>query len=175
MSAARTRPGETIVFTICAKNFLAHALALHESLDRVTDNLRFYVALCDVADGLDLEQFPFQILRMEQLGIPNWEWMKENYNITELNTAVKPFVFLALFDLHPGAPVIYLDPDIIVTSRLSEVEDAFARGADAVLTPHITEPAEFAEFDDQKFLQYGVYNLGFCAIRDTPQARRVVS
>ena len=175
MSPPGTRSGETIVFTICAKNFLAHALALHESLDRVTDGLRFYVALCDVADGLDLEQFPFQIIHMEELGIPNWEWMKENYNITELNTAVKPFVFLALFDRHPGAPVIYLDPDIIVTSRLAEVEDAFARGADAVLTPHITEPAEFAEFDDQKFLQYGVYNLGFCAIRDTPQARRVVS
>ena len=132
MSAAGTRPGETIVFTICAKNFLANALALHESLDRVTDGLRFYVALCDVAD--DLEQFPFRILRMEELGIPNWEWMKENYNITELNTAVKPFVFLALWDLHPGEPVIYLDPDIIVTSRLSEVEDAFARGAEAVLT-----------------------------------------
>jgi SAM-dependent methyltransferase len=141
----------------------------------VTDGLRFYVALCDVADGLDLEQFPFRILGMEELGIPNWEWMKENYNITELNTAVKPFVFLALFDLHPGLPVIYLDPDIIVTSRLAEVEDAFARGADAVLAPHITEPAEFAEFDDQKFLQFGIYNLGFCAIRDTPQARRVVS
>lgn len=175
MSAPRTRPEETIVFTICAKNFLAHALALHESLTRVTEGLRFYVALCDVADGLELEEFPFRILRMEELGIPNWDWMKENYNITELNTAVKPFVFLALFDLHPGAPVIYLDPDITVASRLSEVEDAFARGADAVLTPHITEPAEYADFDDQKFLQFGVYNLGFCAIRDTPQARRVVS
>ena len=166
---------ENIVFTICSRNFLAHALALYESLARVTDGLRFYVALCDVADELDLEEFPFRILRTEELGIPNWEWMKENYNITELNTAVKPFVFLALFDLHPGAPVIYLDPDITVASRLSEVEDAFARGADAVLTPHILEPAEYADFDDQKFLQYGVYNLGFCAIRDTPQTRRVVS
>ena len=37
-------------------------------MDRVTDGLRFYVALCDVADGLDLEQFPFQIIHMEELG-----------------------------------------------------------------------------------------------------------
>jgi hypothetical protein len=175
MSAIVARRRETIVFTICARNFLAHALTLHESLTRVTERLRFYVALCDVADDQDLEDFPFRILRMEELGIPNWEWMKQNYNITELNTAVKPFVFLALFDLHPGEPVVYLDPDVTVESRLSEVEDAFARGADVVLTPHITEPAEFAAFDDQKFLQFGVYNLGFCAVRDTPQTRRVVS
>ncbi len=175
MSAPGPGRRETVVFTICAKNFLAHALTLHETLARVSEGLRFYVALCDVAEGLDLESFPFRILKMEELGIPNWEWMKENYNITELNTAVKPFVFLALFDFHPGAPVVYLDPDITVASRLVEVEQAFARGADAVLTPHITEPAEYAEFDDQKFLQFGVYNLGFCALRDTPQTRRVVS
>ncbi len=164
-----------VFFTICAKNFLAQAHTLYESLRRVHGPVPFYVALCDSPDGLELLASPFPIIAVNELGIPDWEWMRHNYNITELNTAVKPFAFLFLFDLHPGSPVVYLDPDIYVASRLSEVEEEFARGAECILTPHITEPAEFAEFHDQRFLQFGVYNLGFCAVRDSPQVRRVVS
>ena len=82
--------------------------------------------------------------------------MVEHYNITELNTAIKPFGFLALFDRHPGAAVAYFDPDILVASRLEEFEAVLRDGADCVLTPHLCEPAEFAEMDDGKMLQYGI-------------------
>jgi len=101
--------------------------------------------------------------------------MRENYNITELNTSIKPFAFLYLFDKYPGETVVYLDPDILVLSPMTELLNCLEHGADCVLTPHITEPAEFAEMEDRQFLRYGVYNLGFCALRDTPQVKRVVS
>jgi SAM-dependent methyltransferase len=164
-----------IFFTICSKNFLAQALTLYDSLVSTYGPIMFYVALCDTMKGLESLSLPFEVIEVDQLGMPEWKSMRKQYNITELNTALKPFVFLYLFERHLSESVVYLDPDILVMSRLLEVEEAFAAGAPCVLTPHITEPAEFAEFDDQKFLVYGIYNLGFCALRDTPAVRRVVS
>ena len=68
-----------------------------------------------------------------------------------------------------------MDPDILVVSPFEELHACFNRGANCVLTPHILEPAEYAEMEDRKFLIYGIYNLGFCALRDTEQVSRIVS
>ena len=99
--------------------------------------------------------------------------MAARYSVTELNTAIKPFVFMALFDRYPGEAVLYLDPDMHVTSRFDELFELVNGGAECVLTPSITEPAEHAEFDDRQFLRYGAYNLGFCCLVDSPGVRRV--
>ena len=170
-----TQASPFVAFTVCSRNFLAQAQVLHDGLKRNYRGLAFYVALCDDLAGLDEAAFPFEIFPIRELGIPSLEEMSHRYNITELNTAIKPFVFLELFDRHPGAVVAYFDPDIYVTSRLEELEEALGLGADCVLTPHLCEPAEFAEMEDAKMLQYGVYNLGFCALRDTPEVRRVTA
>lgn len=164
-----------VAFTICARNFLAQAQVLHDGLRRHHPGICFHVALCDETDGVDLDALPFEVLPLRELGIPRLAEMVERYNITELNTAIKPFAFLALFERHPGAAVAYFDPDILVVSRLEELEALLRDGADCVLTPHLCEPAEFAEMDDGKMLQFGIYNLGFCTLRDTPEVRRVVA
>jgi SAM-dependent methyltransferase len=164
-----------VFFTICSKNFLGFALSLCNSLQAHHGPIRFYAALCDQTDDVDAYSQNFEMITLEQLGIPNLDAMIDRYNITELNTSIKPFVFSYLFDQHPGEPVIYLDPDILVTSQLTELEALLELGADCVLIPHILEPAEFAEMDDRQFLVFGIYNLGFCALRDTQEVRRVVS
>ena len=165
-----------VAFTICSRNFLAQAQLLHDGLRRHHPKVAFYVALCDEAEGADLDALPFEVLPMRDLGIPRLEEMTERYNITELNTALKPFAFLSLFDRHPGAAVAYFDPDIWVVSPLEELLALLSRGgADCVLTPHLTEPVEFAEADESRMLQFGIYNLGFCALRDTPSVRRIVA
>jgi len=164
-----------VAFTICSRNFLAQAQVLHDGLRRHHPGIAFHVALCDEANGVDLDAMPFEMLLLDELGIPHLADMVERYNITELNTAIKPFAFLSLFERYPGATVVYFDPDILVASRLEELEGLLRDGADCVLTPHLCEPAEFAEMDDSKMLRYGIYNLGFCALRDTPEVRRVVA
>jgi hypothetical protein len=164
-----------IAFTICSKNFMAYALTLHDSLRANDDALTFYVALCDDLDGLDVGSLPFEVISLSDLGIPDLQEMIKKYSITELNTSIKPFAFLYLFDRHPGETVVYLDPDILVTSPLAELKQVIDEGANCVLTPHILQPAEFADMDDGKFLIYGIYNLGFCALRGTPEVHRVVS
>jgi hypothetical protein len=164
-----------VAFTICSRNFLAQAQLLHGQLRQWYPGLAFYVALCDDMAGANEEEFPFEILSLTELGIPSLQDMSHRYNITELNTAIKPFVFLALFERHPGGVIAYFDPDIYVLSRFEELESALAGGADCVLTPHLLEPAEFAEMNDRRMLQFGIYNLGFCVLRDTPNTRRVAA
>ncbi len=161
-------------FTICAKNFLGYASSLYRSLVEAHGPVRFYVALCDEPNGIAKEQFPFQIITLDALGIPNLPEMIERYNITEINTSIKPFVFLYLFDEHPGEAVVYLDPDILVLSKFDELKSIVDGGATCVLTPHILEPAEFSERGDKAYLLYGIYNLGFCCLVDNPEVRRIV-
>lgn len=164
-----------IVFTICARNYLAHALVLHESVLRHCPNASFCLALADSTDDISIAEFPFQLITLNELGIPHLPWMLERYDVTEVSTAIKPFVFGFLFDCFPGAPVVYFDPDILVVSRLMELENALEEGANCILTPHLCEPVEYAELHEGKILQYGIYNLGFCLLRDVPEVRRVVS
>jgi len=160
---------------ICSKNFLGYAQTLYRSLEAHHGPIKFYAAVCDELSNFDTLQFPFKMLEAGQLGIPKFDEMRHRYNITELNTSIKPFVFSYLFDIHPDEMVTYLDPDIFVVSPFQELIQASHDGADCVLTPHILEPAEFAEMDDKKFLQYGIHNLGFCSLRGTTDVKRIVS
>jgi SAM-dependent methyltransferase len=164
-----------IFFTICSWNYLAYAITLRESIIKTNGNIIFYAAICDKETGFDHLSLPFPVIPLEELGIPSLEEMVHRYNITELNTAIKPFVFRYLFEKNPDSVVIYMDPDILVTSRLEELHSLIAEGADCVLTPHILEPNEFATFDDRQMLLYGICNLGFCALRATPAVQRVVA
>ena len=161
-------------FTICAKNFLAYARTLHASVREHHPDARFYVALCDRIDGMiDPAAEPFEIIELERLPIPGLGGMIERYNITELNTAIKPSVFEYLFE-RGEQRVVYLDPDILVMSPLSEVVSRLGVDVDAVLTPHVLDPAEDVETDDVKMLLFGVYNLGFVALNGTPRVREIV-
>src|SRR6185437_11574825 len=88
------------------------------------------------------------------------------YDIMELNTAVKPYMFEWLRMRNPEAGLVYLDPDIYVLRPLDEVAQAFANCKLAVLTPHLNAPLP----DDGKFptelslMRTGAYNCGFVAI-----------
>ncbi|WP_081381080.1 class I SAM-dependent methyltransferase [Rhodovulum sulfidophilum] len=172
-------------FTICARNFLPGAQILCDSVRRAHPGAVFTVYLCDRDMGYDAEALGMDIEPLEALGIPALERMIRTYNITELCTAIKPYCFLREFARGPEAEagaeaaeqsphVVYLDPDIELFSPLVEVAEALDAGASAVLTPHVLKPAERAEFADDHFLRYGIYNLGFIALRVTEAVADVV-
>lgn len=163
-----------IAFTISSRNFYGYTQTLHDSFRRFHPDVPFHAVLADDLTDFDADAFPFEVLSPDTLGVPGFETMAERYNITELNTALKPFAFLYLFDRHPGETVLYLDPDILVLSRFVELLDLVSQGTECVLTPHLTEPSEYADFRDQHALRYGINNLGFCTLRDTPAVRRAV-
>ena len=92
------------------------------------------------------------------------------YSLLELNTAVKPFMFLKLFGEFSYDWVLYFDPDIELYNPLKPVVEALHAGATFVLTPHLLEPAENdAPRDDLDIMRAGTYNLGFLACSRQPE------
>jgi glycosyltransferase involved in cell wall biosynthesis len=164
-------------FTICAKNFLAHARVLYKSVRALYPDTPFFVVLCDgaQAEGFDPTKEPFDFVYLEQLKLPDVGGMSQRYNITEFNTSVKPFSFEYLFDEYGFGSVVYLDPDLFFVDRMTELEQLLVDGAEAVLTPHLLEPAEHDEVHDGKMLLFGIYNLGFLALRNTPSSRKFLA
>jgi glycosyltransferase involved in cell wall biosynthesis/SAM-dependent methyltransferase len=170
-----TKAQPLAVFTICSKNFTAYAKTLFDSVSEFHPEAEQYMCLCDEVDsGYDPALLPFNTILLRQLEIPGLEGMAERYNITEFNTAIKPFVFNYLFNKLGKQNVVYIDPDIILTSRMEEVIDAFANGAECILTPHILRPAEDVEVHDQNMLKFGIYNLGFLGLRHTDKVVEIV-
>ena len=175
VNAARADAEQLTVFTICSKNFTAYARTLFESINLCHPNAETFLFLCDEMDAAyDPEALSFQVVPLAELDIPDVAGMSQRYNITEFNTAIKPYAFSYLFKKLGKQRVLYLDPDILLVTPLDEVIEAFDDGAECVLTPHILQPAENVEMSDVKMLQYGIYNLGFVGLRNTPEVVRIV-
>jgi glycosyltransferase involved in cell wall biosynthesis len=156
-----------VFFTIVSRNYLAYSLTLMQSLAAQHPESKRYVCLADTReDDPALDTDLFETVAIDQLGLPDFEAFVFRYDIMELNTAVKPYMFEWLRARHPEAGLVYLDPDIYVLQRLTEVERAFENGKLAVLTPHLSAPLP----DDGRFptelslMRTGVYNCGFVAI-----------
>ncbi len=154
-------------FTICAKNYLAYAKTLMDSLQEQYSNALCFVILSDRIDSyFDPEKEKFSVLEVQDyLSKADLDDMSFRYEITEFSTAIKPKAFLHLFRKFDFDAVVYLDPDILVIQKLTEVEKLLKDGAEAVVTPHICSPVEDGDKpDDQSMLQVGIYNFGFVAL-----------
>jgi hypothetical protein len=78
--------------------------------------------------------------------------------------------------LEEGADrVVYLDGDILLAGPLIEAL-AELEGANAVLTPHLDHaiPDDGRLPTEATVLRAGVYNMGFVAVRDSPETRRLL-
>lgn len=158
-----------IAFTICSNNYLSQAKILGDSLIAHNPDYKFVIGLCDKKNPLvDYSPFDkFEIIEVDKIVVNNFDWMVHNYNIIELNTAIKPSFFLHFAATYPNADkIIYFDPDIKIYSKLTSIEDDLINNC-TVLTPHILTPLDIDEKfpSENTFLNYGIYNLGFIAIR----------
>jgi hypothetical protein len=175
IDATQVTARQIAFFTICSVNYLALARTLFWSLRAHYPNAAMFIALADDPDArLDTSAQPIPLIRLSDLDLP-WREMADRYGLIEFNTSIKPFVFRYLFEHGDTDYVVYLDPDIYVKSAMPELEAAFASGADVVLTPHLLEPAEYAEISDVKMLQFGIFNLGFLGLRNSPEANKIVA
>lgn len=153
-----------IFFTIVAKNYLPYAKVLHSSLLHHMPKSRFFAAICDDISDLDQDALSFPILSLNDFSEDRLLEMGDRYNITEFCTSIKPFVFRHLINEYPNKNIIYLDPDILITSPFEEMFEALNAGANLVLTPHVLFGSEHTQAPDSTMLKYGIYNLGFLAV-----------
>jgi hypothetical protein len=114
-----------------------------------------------------------RVVRVQDLGIPDWRRWLFKHDVVEACTAVKgPFLHQACAS---GADVaIYLDPDTALINSLDPLIEALADN-DILLTPHLLDPEETSQAildNEVSALRTGIYNLGFVAIRTTGEGAR---
>jgi hypothetical protein len=158
---------EPTVCTIIAKNYLAFARTLCNSFLEQHPEGKCFVLVIDSHEGyIDPGTERFQVVRVEELRIQGLKELCFRYNITELSTALKPFLIEHLLRNTPAQKVLYLDPDILVTAPLHHLYEELDRW-DVILTPHLDKdyPEDGLFPDDSHVLRSGIYNLGFIGMR----------
>ncbi len=168
------QPRRRAVFTIVSANYISFAATLMQSVRTFHPEAARYIVLADSYrefPGLDLAA---EMLSCDDIGIGLIGNMKLWYSVVEFNTAVKPFVIRALLDRHGFDEVVYLDPDILLFSPLVDVFDGLSTH-NIVLTPHMMHPLQDGkEPSDLTIMKSGVYNMGFLAVRNDPDTRRLI-
>lgn len=168
-------PAGTAIFTVVSNNYLHFARTLLKSVRAVHPAADLFCVIVDRdlkhATALADE---FTVIRLDELDLPDGESFYFQYNVLELNTAVKPWAFEALLKRNYGK-VIYIDPDIRLYRSMNEVVDGLDEGNDIIITPHLLSPM----VDDKKpseldIRRAGTYNFGFCAVRNTANSMNFV-
>lgn len=159
------------VFTICAKNYLAQALTLRESCIRHNEDIDFYLFISDLNDAKEVPDF---VENLDESWIPNWRQMAFKYNVIEFSTSIKPFCFKKLMSAGYGQ-IIYLDPDIYVTAPLDDIY-RMLDDKSIVLSPHYCniQTNYTGSVTEEELLWVGIYNLGFCAIKNNIVGNQII-
>lgn len=165
----------TAVFTIASKNYFAFVKTLMESLEETNPDYERFVVLADrLTDINNKFNGNYSIIQIDNLHIPEQPKMLFRYTILELNTAIKPFACLYLSEVGFDR-IIYLDPDILVYKKMEEVDQLLDRGAEIILTPHLTGICNDSYMpSDVSIMQSGTYNLGFIALAITQNTTRFI-
>ncbi|MGW5050822.1 FkbM family methyltransferase [Actinokineospora sp. NPDC004072] len=150
--------------TIVAANYLPAARVLAASYLEHHPGHRFVIGVVDADWTTADDDGSPEILGPARFGIDRADYLRmaTAYSVTEMATAVKPYL---LRELRADSPVvIYLDPDIRVFAPMPELAElATAHGI--VLTPHFLEPLprDGREPTEAMIMGAGIFNLGFVA------------
>jgi glycosyltransferase involved in cell wall biosynthesis len=163
--------------TIIAKNYIAFARTLCQSLKKQHPLIPFFVLVIDEVDNkFDPTKEDFEVLSIDKLSMPNIEAFTFKYDITELSTSVKPYFLEHLLNEFHLVRLVYLDPDIFVFQPLDYIF-SLLENYSIILTPHITKslPDDGLMPDDEFVLLAGIFNLGFIGISNTAISASLLS
>jgi hypothetical protein len=170
----------TIFFTSILSNYLSRALLLAQSVILRHSDACFRIYLYDYEDlargSLDSLLALLDPACRDRISfyssracLPLFSQFDNRFTVVEACTAVKPFIAKSLLEGH--ACVVYLDPDCYVYSSLYNSSDSFSSASWSLqLTPHTLSPALSMPLSERIFLSYGVFNLGYFAVKPTAEA-----
>lgn len=156
--------------TAIARNYLAYARVLAESLREFHPEANVTVLLLDDPERT-VESEPFEVLHVEDIGVPDLAAMLPRYGPVDLSAAVRPRLLKHL--LESGANhIIYLDPDIQIFAPLGDVAESAEKHGIA-LVPRVSEPIprDGERPTEQEISSDGAYDLGFIALGAGAAAR----
>jgi hypothetical protein len=179
MDQASSKPDGSLrsaACTIVSPNYLAYARTLSASyLEQHPDDRFFVLLVADFNDATPFATEVFTPVLLSEIGLEDVRAEAMKYEILELNTNVKPTFMKYLIAHYSLDRLTYLDPDIFVYGPLTPVFAALESN-DAVLTPHLTTPVfDGKQPGEQEMLYNGTYNLGFIAVRNSPEALHLLS
>jgi glycosyltransferase involved in cell wall biosynthesis len=152
--------------TIVARNYLAQARVLAGSFKQHHPDWPFAILVIDDLEPDEASTDDVRLLALNEIGLEEGDAhrMPMIYNVTELSTAVKPWLLRKLLK-SAQTPVIYFDPDIEIFAPLGDIA-RLAKEHSIVLTPHVTEPIprDKLSLTESDILGAGIYNLGFIGI-----------
>ena len=173
-----------IFFTSILSNYLPRALILADSVLRIQPKAHFRVYIYDY-DSIpqdSLDGLPLRIPQLNLVGLefhpstaclPYPDLFEGRYGIVEACTAVKPFIALSM--LQRGEECVYLDPDTYIYSSLFPSSSSRLPGDwDLQLTPHVLAPSVSSPLSERLFFAYGIFNLGYFAVKPTEHAIRFI-
>lgn len=162
--------------TIVARNYLAQARVLIDTFRTHHPDGTFHLLLVDEPDTERPEVPGAEVVMVDEIGVDPavLDQMIVSYQLIELATALKPWLLRSLI-ARGYDHAVYFDPDITIERRIEELP-ALARDNSVVLTPHLTEPMprDGKHPYEQVLLLSGSYNLGFIAVGDTAEGRRML-
>jgi hypothetical protein len=161
-----------IVYTVCNRTNLAHALALSESVLRYQPDSVFY--LCWV-DTLAPEGLPDHVraLSIAEINIPGWDKMLAEYYDFELLAACRPWFAITLLDRNPDCKnITFLAP---TTLLLSSFDELLTSGSPVSLTPNIQKPlSKSSLLDDKRILNVGMFHSGSWILKPGPDTTKML-
>ncbi|KKQ72081.1 MAG: group 1 glycosyl transferase [Candidatus Peregrinibacteria bacterium GW2011_GWC2_39_14] len=159
---------ELNICIIFSKNYLAFARNLTKNFLHFHPKSKVFALLVDeLKDEFDPQKEPFELIKIEELNIKNLKSFTFKYNVTELNTAVKPYFIEYLYNKHPEInKICYFDPDIHFYKTMAELSQLLDKH-NFVVTPHTTSPIpeDGCSPSEVDLLLSGSYNLGFIGTR----------
>jgi hypothetical protein len=170
----------TCFYTSIAFNYIDKALAWAESVFTIDKNAHIFIGIIDYrwADNRELARLmtitsSFNIKENYLVFIDSLDGVQDidefayKFDVVEACTAVKPIIAKQLFEKYDA--VVYLDPDVIMYSAIPFLDD---NEWDILLTPHIISPPDArSTISERMFMNFGIYNLGFFAIRKNNQTQ----
>ncbi|MHB1620144.1 MAG: hypothetical protein ACYCTY_09220 [Sulfuricella sp.] len=161
--------------TIASANYLPKVRVLEESLAAHNPGASFHMLLCErpeVCRSLSKEVDRAFISPDEVC--PDWLQMAFYYDITEYNTALKPYLLEYLLERGYDA-VFYFDPDIEIFGSLAQLE-SLAENYDLILTPHVCQPMPLDGLKPgiDEIIKAGQFNLGFIGMGDSTEAKKAL-
>ncbi|MCF2493689.1 hypothetical protein [Dyadobacter chenhuakuii] len=160
-----------IIYTVCNRINLAHALALADSVLLHQPNHTFYLAW---VDNVPVQVPPHvKLLTIEQAEIPAWESMNAKYYHFELLAACRPWFALALLRLHSECKnLIFLAPTVLLVKPFGEVLND---SSEIHLTPNIRKPlAPSKLLDDKRILNIGMFHSGSWMLKVGEQTTKLL-
>lgn len=161
---------KNVIFTICAKNYLAQALSLKDSVYRYNKSVDFYIYLADLPNAKDLPK----VINLDDSWIPNWKQMAFKYDVIEFNTSIKPYCINDLFNKGYDK-IVYMDPDTYLFSNLDYVFNNLEKFS-IILTPHRCFPTLSKDpISDSTVSNVGIYNLGFIGLKNDTVGHQLIN